>query len=149
MIHANWLDTIQTTHRIRETTTCEHTMHVLWRAMSHRYQLPQETTIIYNLNHFHLHATSWRLEKWGCLVSIRTTRLDSDASYVQNSPNLLLDLTSYFLSPIMIKYGTSMTMEIETLLDFSASMCFINKELVWRHKMIIVIKKHTSSCVGH
>jgi hypothetical protein len=33
-----------------------------------------------------------------------------------------------------------MTIEIETLLDFSASMCIIDKELVQWHKMILVKK---------
>jgi len=31
-------------------------------------------------------------------------------------------------------------METKTLLDFSAFVCFINKELVWWHKMIFVEK---------
>jgi hypothetical protein len=35
---------------------CEQTMHVLWKTRSHRYQLPQETTNVYNLSHFHSHT---------------------------------------------------------------------------------------------
>jgi len=35
-----------------------------------------------------------------------------------------------------------MMMKIETLFDFGASMCFIDKELVYQHKMILV-KKNT------
>ncbi len=33
-----------------------------------------------------------------------------------------------------------MTMEIEALFDFGAYMCFIDKELVRQHKMILVKK---------
>jgi len=40
----------------------------------------------------------------------------------------------------MIKCDRSMTMEIETLLHFNAFRCFIDKELVWWHKMILVKK---------
>jgi hypothetical protein len=67
-------------------------------------------------------------------------RLDLDASCVQNGPSLLLDPTPYFLLPIMIKYDKSTTMETKALFDFSAYACFINKELMQRHKMIIMKK---------
>jgi hypothetical protein len=80
------------------------------------------------------------LEKWGHPVSIGIVKLDSNASYVQNGPNLLLDPTPCFLLLITIKYDRSMTMEIKTLLDSSAFACFINKELVRWHKMILVEK---------
>jgi hypothetical protein len=67
--------------------------------------------------------------------------LDSDASCVQNGPNLLLDPTLCFLS-LITKYNKSMMMETKTLFDFGASTCFIDKELVQQHKMIFV-KKNT------
>ncbi len=76
-------------------------------------------------------------------------KLDSDASYVQNGPSLLLDPTPCFLLQITIKYSRSMMMEIRTLFDSSAFVCFIDKELMRQHKMILVKKKHTSSRGGH
>jgi hypothetical protein len=67
-------------------------------------------------------------------------KLDSEASRVQNGPNLPSNSTPCFLLPIMNKYNKSMTMEIKTLFDFGASPCFIDKELVQQHKMILMKK---------
>jgi hypothetical protein len=119
-------------------------MHILWKVRSHHYQLPQETTIVYSLSHFHSHATSSRFEKWRCPISIGIVRLDLGTSCVQNNPSL--DPTPCFLLPITIKYNRSMTMETKTLFDCNASVCFIDKELVQWHKMIIM-KKNTSIVV--
>ncbi len=68
-------------------------------------------------------------------------KLDLDASCVQNGPNLLLDPTPRFLLPIMIKYDKSMTMKTKALFDSSAYVCFIDRELMQRHMMIIMKKK--------
>jgi hypothetical protein len=51
-----------------------------------------------------------------------------------------LDPIPCFLLPMMIKYDGSMTMETAALLHSNAFGCFINKELVWWHKMILVKK---------
>ncbi len=59
---------------------------------------------------------------------------------VQNGPNLPSNLKPCLLLPITIKYDRSMTMEIVAWLDYSAYVCFINKELV-RRRTIILMKK--------
>jgi len=41
--------------------------------------------------------------------------------------------TPYFLLLITIKCEKFMTMKSQTLFNFGASLCFINKELVWKH----------------
>jgi len=67
-------------------------------------------------------------------------KLDLNASCVQNNPTLFSKLTPYFLLPITIKGGKSMTMQTQTLLDLRASTCFIDKELVSQHNLALVEK---------
>jgi hypothetical protein len=57
-------------------------------------------------------------------------RLNLDASCNENGPNLSLDPTPYFLVPIIVKCNKLVTMEAQTLFDFGASTCFMDKELV-------------------
>jgi hypothetical protein len=45
-----------------------------------------------------------------------------------------------FLLPIMIKGGKSMIVRTQTLFDSSASACFIDKELVQQHNLVLVEK---------
>lgn len=60
-------------------------------------------------------------------------------SYLQNGPILYSNPTLCFLLPIVIKCNKSTTMKTQTLFNFNASMCFINKELV-QHKFSLVKK---------
>jgi hypothetical protein len=62
--------------------------------------------------------------------------------------------TPYFLLLITIKREKSMTMKNQTLFNFGASLCFINKELVWKHwwkrqtkVLVITIGSHFSKIV--
>ncbi len=135
--HANWSNMIQTIHKARETTmtcTCimESQVTFLLPAPRNNYHISS--------SYFHSHTISWKLGKQGYPISIGTMRWDLDVLCVLNGPSLPLDPTPYFLLWIKIKYGRSMTMEIETLIDSSASMCFTDKEPMWRHKMILVKK---------
>jgi hypothetical protein len=67
-------------------------------------------------------------------------KLDLNASCVQNNPTLFSKPTPYFLLPIIIKGGKSMTMQTQALLDLRASTCFIDKELVSQHNLALVEK---------
>jgi hypothetical protein len=57
-------------------------------------------------------------------------RLYLDASCNENGLSLFLDPTSYFLVPIIVKCSKLVIMEAQTFLDFDASTCFMDKELV-------------------
>jgi hypothetical protein len=54
-------------------------------------------------------------------------------------PQPIFNPTLCFLLLIMIKCNKSTTMNTQTLFNFNASMCFINKELV-QHKFLLVKK---------
>jgi hypothetical protein len=79
---------------------------------------------------FYHYPRARREGKRGCLISIMTMRVDFNASCVQNGPTLFSKPTPYFLMPIMIKGGKSMTVRTQTLLDSRAFACFIDKGLV-------------------
>jgi hypothetical protein len=69
---------------------------------------------------------------------VGTTKLDLDASCNENGLDLFSDPTPCFLVPIIVKCIKLVSMEAQTLLDFNASTCFINKELVQQYKLAIV-----------
>lgn len=52
-------------------------------------------------------------------------------------PNLFLDPTPCNLLLITIKCKKFTTMNIQALFDFGSSTCFIDKELVWQHKLAL------------
>jgi hypothetical protein len=57
-------------------------------------------------------------------------RLDLDASCNENGLNLFLNPTPCFLVPIIVKCNNLVIMEAQALIDFDASTCFMDKELV-------------------
>jgi hypothetical protein len=57
-------------------------------------------------------------------------KINFDALCNKIGSSLSLDPTPCFLVPIIVKCNTLATMEAQTLVDFSASTCFIYKELV-------------------
>jgi hypothetical protein len=65
------------------------------------------------------------VEKQACVVSVETMRLNFDTSCNENGSNLSLDLTLYFLVPIIVKCNKLVTMEAQTFFDFKALTCFI------------------------
>jgi hypothetical protein len=67
-----------------------------------------------------------------------TTKVDLDATCNENGPNLFSNPTPCFLVPITIKCSKVVSMEAQTLFDFSSLACFINKELVRQYKLVIV-----------
>jgi hypothetical protein len=63
-------------------------------------------------------------------------KLEFDTSCNENGPNLSLDLTPYFLVPIIVKCGELMTMEVQTLHDHGTLTCFIDKKLMQQYKLV-------------
>jgi hypothetical protein len=74
--------------------------------------------------------TTKGVEKPTCLVLVETMRLDLDASCNENGLNLFLNPTPCFLVPIIVKCNNLVIMEAQALIDFDASTCFMDKELV-------------------
>jgi hypothetical protein len=81
-------------------------------------------------HHFYYQSTTRRVGKQACLVSIRTSRLNLDASCNENGPNLSSNPTPCFLVQIIVKCSKLMMMEARALLDFGTSTCYMDKELV-------------------
>ncbi len=96
----NQQDTIQTTHKIGDTTsTCEQSLFVLWKTKPHSWCLSKETCSTCSMCHnFYHYPRTWREGKQGHPVSIRTVKLDFNASCVQNNPTLSLELTFFFVA---------------------------------------------------
>jgi len=107
--HANWQDTIQTTHKIGKTTLpCKQSLFVLWKTRPHNWCLSKEMCSSCNTHHNFYHYLRARREgKQRHLVSIGTVRLDFDASCIQNNLALSLEPATCFLLPITIKGGKS------------------------------------------
>jgi hypothetical protein len=63
-------------------------------------------------------------------ISIRTVRLDLNASCNENGPGLSLDPIPCFLILIIVKCNKLMMMEAQTLLDSNTSTCFMDEELM-------------------
>jgi hypothetical protein len=72
--------------------------------------------------------------------------LDLDASCNEKGHNLFLDPTLCLLILIIIKCSKLVMIEAQTLLNFDALTCFIDKELVPQCKLIIM-EKNTSLLV--
>jgi hypothetical protein len=70
------------------------------------------------------------IEKQACLVSIKTMRLNFDASCNENGSSLFLDSTPCFLVTIIVKCNKLVTTEAQTLVDYGALACFMDKELM-------------------
>jgi hypothetical protein len=70
-------------------------------------------------------------------------RLNLDASCNDNGPILSLSPMPCFLVPIIVKYSKLVTMEAQTLLNFGASTCFMDKELVRQYKLALMKKSRT------
>jgi len=65
--------------------------------------------------------------------------LDLDASCNDNGPNLS-NLAPYFLVPIIVKCNKLMTMEAPTFFNLNSSTCFIDNELMWQYKLVLMEK---------
>ncbi len=83
-----------------------------------------------NTRHVCYQSTTKGIKKQTCSFSVRTTRLNLDASCNENGANLFSNPTPCLLVPIIIKYNKLVTMEAQTFLDSSALTCFIDKESV-------------------
>jgi hypothetical protein len=69
-------------------------------------------------------------------------KLNRNALSNEIGSNISLDPTPCFFIPIIVKCNIVVTMEAQTLVDFSASTCFIYKELMRQYKLVLVEKKH-------
>ncbi len=87
-------------------------------------------------HNFYHYPRARRKGKRGRLVSLGTVRLNFDVSCIQNSLTLSSKLAPYFLMPIMIKGGKSMTVWTHS----KAFACFIDKGLVWQYNLALVEK---------
>jgi hypothetical protein len=79
------------------------------------------------------------VRKRTCLILIRTTRLDLDASCNDNGPNLS-NPAPCFLVPIIVKCNKLVTMEAPTFRDSNSSTCFIDNELMSQYKLALMEK---------
>ncbi len=74
-------------------------------------------------------------------------RLDLDASCNENGPILSSYPTQCFLVTIIVKCRKFMMMEAQTLIDFGAPTCFMDKKLVQQYKLVL-LKNNTLMPVG-
>jgi len=86
-----------------------------------------------NTHHLYYQSTIRGVKKWTCLVLIGTARLDHDASCNENGPNLSS-------VPTYLKCNKLVTMQAQTFIDSGALKCFMDKELVWQYKLVLMEK---------
>jgi len=68
--------------------------------------------------------------------------MDLNASCILNNPSLYSNPTPCLLLLIMIKCIKPMTIKIQTLFDFGAYACLIDKESISQHKLVLMKKIH-------
>jgi len=78
-------------------STCKQSLFVLWRTRPHSWCLFKEMCSTCNTCHNFFHYPKARREgKQGCPISVRTVKLDLNASCIQNGRTLSLEPTPCF-----------------------------------------------------
>jgi hypothetical protein len=113
---------------------------ILWGTKSCCLWMSKEVWTTCNTCHHCYQPTTRGVEKLACSISIGTMRLNLDASCNENGLNLSLDPTPCFLVPIIVKCSKLVIMEAQALLDFDASTCFMDNELMWQYNLPLMEK---------
>jgi hypothetical protein len=67
--------------------------------------------------------------------------LEKVAQSLIKSPILTFEASLYFIIPLIVKMDSS-NIKVHALLDFGASICFMDKNFVNRHKLPHITKKY-------
>jgi hypothetical protein len=112
----------------------------LWKTRSCCLLVSKEAWTTCAMCHLYYQSTTRGIKTWACQISIDIARLDLDASCNDNGLAYFQTQHHVFLVPIIVKCNKLVMMEAQTFLNFGASTCFMDKEVVRQYKLVLVEK---------